>query len=165
MKEIRLTQGQVALVDDGDYQELSKYRWYAAWNPHTHSYRAVRTDCTGDKPKTVYMARVIMQAHPGQKVDHRRHDTLNNQRENLRLCTNAENGYNRKSNVGSSSAFKGVVWHRRDRKWQAYIRLANHLHHLGYFADEIAAARAYDVKAVEIFGDFALTNFDMIELQ
>ena len=159
MKYIELTQGQRARVSDEDWEELSKYKWYAAWCPKTRSFRAARKERRNGKHQTIYMHRVIVGAQPGEHVDHRYHATLNNQRENLRRCTNSQNHQNQRPRRGRISAFNGIYWDRQTRKWRARITLAGRLHHLGYFTDEQEAARAYDAKAHELFTSFALTNF------
>ena len=158
MKTIELTQGQVALVDDADYEELSKHKWHALWNKTTRSFYAAHTAYTNGKWKTVYMHRQILDAQSGQHSDHRNHDTLDNQRENLRCCTRSENMQNMKP-MGGSSQFKGVSWHRQHAKWQATIKHAGHRQHLGHFTDEQEAARTYDTAARKLFGEFALINF------
>lgn len=161
MKEIELTQGQRAKVDDADFEWLNQWKWYAHWNPGTQSYYAVRMGPRGDrKRKTIHMHRIIMEAAEMQDVDHvHSGDTLNNKRDNLRLCTNAQNHYNQRKLSPASSVLKGVIWCKANHKWQAQIKLAGHQIHLGYFAVERDAALAYDIKARELFGKFALTNF------
>jgi len=92
-------------------------------------------------------------------VDHIDRNGLNNRRSNLRLCSAAQNACNSGSARGSSSKYKGVCWNKREGKWVASIRFKNKLHLMGYFTDEIAAAKAYDKSASEFFGEFAYLNF------
>jgi hypothetical protein len=164
MKLIPLTQGQFAKVDDKDYEELSKYKWYAHWKSDTRSFSAWRGHYTGGNNKTILMHRVIMGAKQGEQVDHRNHDTLDNRRENLRICTNAENHANVRHKIGGSSVYKGCHWDKERKKWQAHIKRDGHIYHLGRFLDERDAAIAYDAKARELFGEFALTNFSQGEM-
>jgi hypothetical protein len=159
MKEILLTQGQVALVDDQDFEWLLKYKWYAQWNTDTCSYGAARSIRENGKKKTVLMHRAIMNARPNQQVDHRNHNTLDNRRENLRLCTHGENQHNQRPQIGCSSKYKGVSWHKARNKWVVYIHLNDQQFHLGCFADEVEAAHVYDDAAHKMFGEFAFTNF------
>jgi hypothetical protein len=162
MKLIPLTQGQTAIVDDEDYEELVRHKWQAALRPHGRTYVAVRMERLGvNRRHTVYMHRVIMGALPGQLVDHRFHDTLDNRRSELRICTNAENMRNQKPQVGRVSAYKGLSWRADLRRWQVKIGFNGCDRHLGYFADEIAAARAYDTAARKLFGEFAYPNFPL----
>src|SRR6185436_2372080 len=85
MNRIPLTQDQWALVDDEDYYRVVGFNWYAHWDPGTRSFYAVRAlpRENGKRPKE-YMARVIMNARPDEQVDHKNHDTLDNQKKNLR---------------------------------------------------------------------------------
>ena len=108
------------------------------------------------------MHRVIMDAPKGMHVDHINGNGLDNRRENLRLCTNSQNHMNRKTHRDSSSKYKGVSWNKRNSKWQAYIGSGIKRKNLGYFASESDAAKAYDIKAKECFGEFARLNLGEI---
>ena len=159
-KEIPLTQGQVALVNDEDYERLSQQNWYAKWDPARNVFIAK----TRNGPEVVYMHRIIMDAPKGRDVDHRNHDTLDNRRDNLRICTCAQNQYNQVPQRNRSSAFKGVYWRKDCNKWRAKIQINCRRIHLGNFESEIEAARAYDKAAVNHFGEFAYTNIRDNEL-
>jgi hypothetical protein len=165
MKEIPLTQGQVALVDDADYEELSKYKWQAIRDRHSQGFYAARFDTVG-KPingkkqrKMIQMHRAIMGAVLGEKVDHIHHNTLDNRRPELRKCTNAENQQNSQKRHGCISQFKGVTWHKGHRSWYVEVQKGSYRYRRGGFPSERDAALAYDAKARELFGEFALTNF------
>jgi hypothetical protein len=149
--EIELTQGLWATIDIEDVDRVAILKWNATWNNKTHSYVAVRR---GHK-----MSRLIMNAPRGMMVDHVNHDTLDNRKANLRICTATENARNTRVRQGNkSSIFKGVCWNERLAKWQAYIKLATRHLYLGSFAIEIDAARAYNAAAGKYFGEFACTN-------
>jgi hypothetical protein len=92
-------------------------------------------------------------------VDHIDHNGLNNAKNNLRLCTIAQNAFNVVSIKGGSSRHKGISWEKKRKKWRAAIQYDNKKYALGYFENEIAAAKAYDKKAAELFGQFACLNF------
>lgn len=149
MKTIPLTQGQVALIDDADYDELIKTRWCAQWSPGTQSYYAIRTErLPNGKRRAVPMHRQVMGVQDSERavqVDHVNHDTLDNRRTNLRIVTCRQNLQNLKAKSKRSSEYTGVSWHARSRKWQAAIQLDGKNKHLGYFADEEDAAIAYIV--------------------
>ncbi len=103
------------------------------------------------------MHRQIMGAPAGMVVDHVNHKTLDNQRENLRVCTQSQNNANQRKTRGASR-FKGVAWHKRTGKWHARIGKNGRRHHLGCFNNEALAAQAYNAAALEHFGEFALLN-------
>jgi hypothetical protein len=155
MKEIRLTQGQVAVIDDEDYERISKYKWHAAWDKTTESFVAMGWV----DGKKAYMHRFILGLKPrcGQ-VDHINQNRLDNQKHNLRPASASQNGANRRKRKGTISRFKGVCWHARNKKWFARIRVNGMGLHLGNFDNEEEAAMAYDKAAKNAFGEFALTN-------
>lgn len=157
MKEIKLTQGKVALVDDADFEELSKYKWYAERSSNT--FYAMRNVRKNFHYVSVRMHKQIMKPPKNKQADHRDHNGLNNQRENLRICTQQQNNMNQRKRVGLSSIYKGVHLYRFGKKWVARIRLNKRTINLGHFKWEADAAKAYDVKAKELFGEFAYLNF------
>lgn len=157
-REIPLTQGKVALVDADDYERLAQFNWYAV--KHRHGFKAARSAWLGDrKRKMVLMHRAVMDASDDQQIDHIDRDPLNNRRTNLRVATRAENARNTNSRRGSTSTYLGVSWETRRAKWIARIAVRGVGRHLGYFADEIEAARAYDASAKVHHGQFANLNF------
>lgn len=93
-------------------------------------------------------------------LDHINQDKLDNRIENLRPATRAQNAHNRTSYKGSSSKFKGVSWHKYRNKYQASIRKNGKQYYLGIFDNAKDAARAYDKKAIELFGEFASLNIN-----
>ena len=153
MKEIKLTQRKVALVDDEDYETLNKFKWYAKKMVNGSFYAGRRKN-----GKHVYLHSEIMPAADGMETDHRDNDGLNCQRGNLRNCTHIQNTMNRRMSSSSTSRFKGVSWHKRDKRWQASIRVNKELKHLGYFHFLKEAALAYNEAAVKHFGEFACLN-------
>ncbi len=160
MKIIQLNHGHVTSVDDEDYDKLNQFKWFAWYNKDTHSYYAVKGTWINKKRGILYMHRFIMQVTGRSiKVDHRDHDTLNNQRSNLRLATHSQNCANRKSMKNSTSKYLGVHWDKSKNKWKVAIE-NNGVHlYIGVFAIEEDAAKAYDLKAVELHGEFANLNF------
>jgi hypothetical protein len=154
MKEIALTRGYVALVDDEDYAWLSQSRWACL----KIGYASAKID-----GKQCYMHRIITGAQPGQYVDHIDGNKLNNQRTNLRLCTCRQNHWNKPKQTthkqwkGQRSIYKGVE--RIPNKWRARIKANGERIHIGVFDSEIEAAKAYDRMATKHFGEFAYLNF------
>lgn len=158
MKKIPLTQGKFAVVNDIDYALLNKWKWY--FNSG-YAARGSRKSDAVDKRQMIFMHRIILSRKLGysdfEKGDHKDQNKLNNRRGNLRPATSSQDRANRKS-PGGSSKFKGVRWHKRDKKWYAYIKFKGKLKHLGCFTDEIVAAKAYNKAAIEYFGEFAYLN-------
>ncbi len=147
-KQITLTQGKVAIVDDGDFEFLNQWKWFY------HQGYAVRNI----GKKYLHMHRLLANTPNGKETDHKDGNTLNNTRRNLRICSTRQNSMNRISRKNSSSKFKGVTWHCGDRKWQAQITLKSKLLYLGSFITEKAAALAYNIAAKKYFGRFAKLN-------
>ena len=157
MREIELTQRQVTLVDDKDYEELSKYKWHARLNGRV--WYALHSRRENGKVHKILMHRLIMAAPQGLQVDHIDGDGLNNQRRNLRLVNSSQNQWNRTNKRrDTSSQFKGVTFHKSSGLWEARIRVYGIRRELGYFNDEVDAARAYNDAARELFGEFAALN-------
>lgn len=155
-REIPLTRGLVAIVDDEDYEWLSQWKWCADTPSRARSYARRRERA---RAPAIYMHRIIVGAERGQFVDHINGNPLDNRRANLRLCSRAENNRNQtRLTPGKSSAYKGVCWDKREGRWKSCITLGEKHRHIGYFATEVEAARAYDAKAIELFGEFACTN-------
>ena len=150
---ISLSKGKVAMVDAADAPRLWRWRWSAARRPNGRWY-AVRSYRMGGKSVQVMMHREIL--GPGcDDIDHRDRDGLNNTRANLRPATRSLNNGNAAPQVGRSSRYKGVRWYKQTRRWTARVGQL----HVGYFHDEVDAALAYDMAAIETFGAFARPNF------
>jgi len=150
VRMIPLGRGYYTYVDAADYEWLSQWTW------HIQNGYAVRYG-----KKVIFMHREIMQPPDDKLVDHRNHNKLDNTRRNLRVCTHQENMQNTHKRSGTTSRFIGVC-HRRSckkKKWRAAIQWKRKPLHIGYFAEEVDAARAYDHKAVELGGQFARVNF------
>lgn len=157
MKLILLTQGKVAIVDDEDYDKISKHKWYAGKMGNTY-YAVRKSPRKHGKQRTLYMHNEILDIPLGFETDHKNHCGLDNRKVNLRPCTRSENQHNRKRQNGTSQ-YKGVHWDKDTKKWQSQIGLNGKTIHLGQFCLETVAAKTYDAKAIEIFGEFANTNF------
>lgn len=158
MKAIPLTKGMIATVDDSDYEWLSKFKWCANWNEHSKSYYAVRNSGKENKYKKQYMHRLIMNAKPDEQVDYIHHNTLDNRREELRICDNSQNNINQGMNKSNTSGYRGVSWNKKVKKWDAYITCNKKHIHVGTYSDIVDAAEAYNKKALELFNEFAYQN-------
>ena len=160
MKEIQLTQGKVSFVDDEDYEYLNQFRWSAMKSRNGDTWYAKRNIKKGDPKNCFQIHKMLMFDGQNQlRVDHIDGNGLNNQRHNLRLCTVSQNGMNQHKQIGKhTSQYKGVHLFKRINKYQAQISTGGKRYHLGYFINEIDAAEAYDLKAKELFGEFARFN-------
>ena len=116
------------------------------------------------KPKKFFkLHRLVAEAflenpHDLECVDHRDGDKLNNNYENLRWCSYQQNNMNKSKRNNCSSGYKGVSFHKPSQKWRAYIMIDRTQKQLGLFENEKEAARKYNEKAIELFGDFAKLN-------
>jgi len=179
MKQIKLWKNKdelsdkVAIVDDEDYdrvvEAVTRYRkngspwkntgkWYATNHNPGGKYYAV----SGGREKSIH--RVVMDAPKGMDVDHINGNPLDNRKQNLRLCSRSENCRNKKVRSDSKSGFKGV-YQTKSGRFQAYIGNPNEVSRnikLGTYDTPEEAARAYDKKAVELHGDYAVLNLQRI---
>lgn len=159
MKELPLTRGKVALVDDADFDWLNQWKWYASEAKPGRFY-AVRFIWLKERgaAKIVSMHRELLKVGPSIKVDHKNGNGLDNQRHNIRAATDSQNSANQFKKSGCTSKYKGVTWDRARRKWAVAIKQNGIKIHLGRFDDEKVAALTYDEAASKLFGEFAKLN-------
>lgn len=157
MKEIKLTQGKFAQVDDWNYDRLNESKWYAFKKKYT--YYAVRFIYFNNSQKSILMHREIMNTPIGLECDHEDHNGLNCLEENLRNCTHSENQKNRRPSVNGTSKYLGVSYSKAKKKYRADISLNNNDTFLGAFSTETEAALAYNEAAKKYHGEFANLNF------
>lgn len=146
--DIQLSTGETVLVSPEDHRFLTQFNWYRSKSPR--STYAV----TSVGGKTVYMHRLIMAAPQGLEVDHVNNDGLDNRRENLRLCTSAENKANMRIRCDNKSGNKGVNFDKQTGKWRARIKFNNKEYSLGRHTTKEAAIKARE-KAQILHGEFA----------
>jgi hypothetical protein len=165
MKEIPLTKGKVAIVDDDDYEYLRQFKWYYA------DRYAARGQWIGDirysngkqKLKTIRMHRVIMNTPGGMETDHINGNKLDNRKENLRICTGVQNRRNRVKYKNNSIGYKGVFIKKKHKNKTfesicAQICVNKKIIHLGTFKTPEEAAKAYNEAAIKYYGEFAQLN-------
>jgi len=160
MKEISLTRGRSALVDDKDFDELNKSNWHYHVNGRGVGAACRAIKIAKYKYKTQSMASYLLQPAQGYIVDHIDNNPLNNQRSNLRVCTPRNNNLNcAKFDPSTSSKFIGVSWGKSLKKWTACAWINGKSVYLGVFNDETEAAKARDALVLEHRGEFAKLNF------
>ena len=147
MKQIPLTKGKFALVDDEDFEFLSQWKWH---------YIAGGYACRKPKSGMIYMHRLLTRATESH-VDHKNGNKLDNRKENLRLCTVSQNLANQVKTRGTSK-YKGVRFDKKHKKWISAIGFNSRPIQIGRFASEDEAAKAYNLAAVKYYGEFARLN-------
>lgn len=168
MKKINLGKNHYALVDNEDYKILKNYTW--AYDKHSNNRYYARTRFYKHKRiKPIRMHRLVLNIiDPRIKIDHKDGNGLNNQKKNLRICNDSENGMNRDKQINNTSGYKGVSYlykyykgikSIRKKPWLAQICINQKYNYLGYFYTAKEAALAYDKKAKELHGEFARLNF------
>lgn len=162
-RRIPLTKGQYAIVDPEDYERLSKYKWQA--KKDGRSFYAVRSEPRkkGRKRKSISMHRMVLPVPEGLYVDHINHNGLDNRKANLRPATWNQNIYNsRRSRNKKYTEYKGIWWRKDCKKWAVELRHNYKRVFLGYFDDEIEAAKAYDRAARKYQGEYAQINIKSV---
>lgn len=158
MKEITLSNGMIAKVDDQDYERLSAHAWH--YDPKGGGYARALVggrECR----KLLQMHRVVMDAPEGVQVDHINGDGLDNRRCNLRLASRSQNQQNIFVAPTNQTGYKGVHWDASKGKYRAQIMKDKRRYRLGRFDSPEEAAQAYDAAARELFGEYSRLNFPL----
>ena len=154
-----------AIVDSVDYGDVIRFSWTLHMN-HGMLYVRCKMNMGRISGRTqnceMQLHRYLLRPPRNMDVDHLNHNGLDCRRSNIRICTTAQNICNQLPR-GGSSKYKGVSWHKQGKSWVAGIKSNGKRQHLGCFSDELEAAKAYDEKALELFGEFALTNESIME--
>lgn len=149
-------------VDNEDYEFISKFSWHLSPDnlkkPNNfYAYTNIRKN-DGTRGR-ISMSRLIMNQNykNGMEIDHKNHDTLDNRKINLRICSKTLNRLNRKP-TKHSSKYKGVSWYPKYNKWASRINKNGKTIFLGYFEKEIDAAKKYDEVVKNYHGEYACEN-------
>lgn len=155
-KEIELYGGKgITILDDEDYEPIMRFsqRWYI----HDRGYA-----CCHTKRIHKRMHRLILELHgnnlQGHQVDHKDGNRLNNQKFNLKICSNEQNSRNSNIRIDNTSGYKGVYWYQQEGKWAAQIHLLDKHYSLGIYSSKIEAAQAYNVASEILFAEFSKPN-------
>jgi HNH endonuclease len=159
-RTIPLTQGQVAIVDVGDYEWLmSVGKWQAKFHKNTGHFSATHQKYVDKKRVAIlWMHREIMQAPKGLLVDHRNRNSLDNRRFNLRLATYSQNAANKRTSRKNKSGYPGVCWQKDCNKWRAYVAIDGAQKYLGLFSSLGEAVSVRSEYAKRIYGEFYCEN-------
>jgi hypothetical protein len=152
-----------AIVDPEYFDLINSVKWQVEFKGGGKVY-AMRKVMINGKSHNVYMHRLVASlSNVGVPetclVDHINGEGLYNVKSNLRICDHKQNIYNQKKQDGRSSKFKGVCWDKQTSKWRCLIKINGRMKSLGRFVNEEDAAKAYDAKAKELFGEFAKLNY------
>jgi hypothetical protein len=149
--------GYEVLISLCDVEKISFLKWCVSKHKNQKKGRPYfQCNILQDgKYTTLRLHRFIMDCPAGLFVDHINGDTLDNRRENLRICSHAENMRNRFPNKITSSGYKGVSWYKHRKKWRSQIRANNKKIHLGYYITPEEAYQAYCKAAQKYHGEFA----------
>ncbi len=150
VRRIPLSNGEYALVDAADFERLNRHQWRLMGSGYV---------CRSEKGKLIYMHREVMGAAKGELVDHKDRNRRNNYRSNLHICTPSENGYNHAKRAGSVSSYRGVFRRPSDGRLYGRAYFEREYVWLGFFDNEVDAARAYDRRVVELGITCAYLNF------
>jgi len=164
VKQVPLSKGYVALVDDEDYERVAQFKWCVVMpGKNVYAVRRVRRPEGGWTSQSLH--RFLLHAGAGERVGHVDGNGLNCVRANLRRVSRSESataarrtrGHGRQSN--NKSGFIGVSWDSRVGKWRAQIQVDGRKKHLGHHPTPEDAARVRDRAARELHGELAVLNF------
>ena len=158
MKEIPLTKGQVALVDDEDYESISCFTWQARFSgDRPYAQRNLRPGSRARKGMKISMHRQILCLTPDDKriVDHINRNSVDNRRSNLRIVTHRENAWNRTKSSRGNNYYKGVSKCTYQKMWMARIAAAGKRFYLGRFTSPEKAHAAYCEASKSLHGEYA----------
>lgn len=158
VREIPLTKGKVALVDDDDFERVNAHKWtLRTQKGKSYAHRKLRVN---GKQTSQYLHRFILGITGREQGDHKNGDGLDNTRGNLRRATQYQNNCNRGPQRNNRTGFKGVFFDPRYRRpFKASVWADGKCAYVGTFDTAEEAARAYDAKAKELHGEFAWLNF------
>jgi hypothetical protein len=144
-RRLSLSQGLYTLVDAEEYDFLSQFPCHTHFSESNKPYACAATA----EYKRVRLHKIILNLKYRQTADHINGDTLDNRRSNLRICTSKQNRWNRKKNRNNTSGYRGVYWHKRNKKWTTIICIEGVNKRLGQYNTAIEAAIAYDDAAIK----------------
>ena len=162
MKTISLNKDKYTLVDDEDFEYLNNLKWCVS----TYGYAGKSQYIKNENKKATYtyisLARFLLESYgtdlTNKQIDHINLNKLDNRKSNLRTATRSQNKSNTKKRKDNTSGYKGVIWSRKDKRWEAKIGVNQHKKHLGRFLDKKDAAKSYNTAATKYFREYARLN-------
>jgi hypothetical protein len=143
--------GYKVMIDDDMAEKVMALKWHIA-DRKRGIYFSTTVKGEDGKSHDVKLHRFIMEAPPGMLVDHRDGNHLNCHRENLRICTTAQNSRNVPKLKNNTTGYRGVS--KKNNKYRAVITFNGKYMHIGYFETPEEAAAEYEKKARELFGEY-----------
>jgi len=157
-RRIKLTRGKYAIVEPEDFERFNQYNWHCT--SYGYACRKVPKKLRKGEERHAYMHKELCPVPNGKVVDHINRNRLDNRKANLRPATKQQNAWNSKfKRKARITRFYGIYWDKDKEKWQVRLDINGRIRRLGYYADEIEAAKAYDEAAKEYRGEFAVLNF------
>jgi len=152
---------KIVLIDDEDYDKIKNYSWGLQYDGN--AFYITHNRCNSDRTRTMLrIHRIITDCPEGMIVDHINGDTFDNRKENLRICTQSGNCMNRRKGTNKSSVYKGVTFLKSKNRWMAQIKTKGKRKPLGTYKTEDQAAIAYNIASLEMFGEFARPNVNIM---
>ena len=149
---------KIFLIDDEDYEKIKDYTWCIVKDKNSGNFY-VRTSVRGDRFKKILLHRLILDCYDKKIIDHSDGNTLNNKKNNLRICNKSKNAMNsKKRNDALTSKYKGVHFNTRTQKYVAKIIVDGKTTHIGYFDSELNAAKAYNKYSKIYHGAYSRIN-------
>ena len=153
MKVIHCHCGEPILLDDEDYPKVVEAGNWSCQGRNVYKHRQ-----SGHYSTSMSLAEFIFGSQPNMIVDHKDRNKHNNQKNNFRFATKGQNRINSKISSNNTSGYRGVAFNKRTGKWAAVIGYNGKKVHMGLFLTPELAAIAYNIKAKELFGEFAALN-------
>jgi hypothetical protein len=158
MKEIPLSKGMIAIVDDEDYDYINQWSWNYSPSRHRRTGYAVRGMTVDGKYKNIKMHREVLRPADNMEVDHVDGNGLDNRRANLREATRSQNQQSKGKPRNNTTGYKGIYYSENKGKWRAQIGYGGKGHKLGWYKTIEGAAKAYNRAAIKYHKEFAVLN-------
>jgi hypothetical protein len=145
--------GYKVLIDDFLTPIIEARKWHIG-DRKRGIYFATSIMFPDGKWHDVKLHRFIKEAPPDMLIDHRNGNHLDCRLENLRVCTTAQNTQNTPLLKNNTTGFRGVCFSSKASKYKAEITHNKKRFHLGYYDTAEDAAKVYNEKAKELFGEY-----------